>query len=135
MTEAPTPEEVAALVKRLRDTPNWKREGFRHWKDNISAYDRAPFEAADMLEALSRRDCPLGEDCDLTVAWMAGASRARDEGWNAAIEAAAKAAEAYSVERHHSDEVLATLKGRSLCDPRRIAAAIRALRCHEGEKP
>lgn len=25
------------------------------------------------------RACPLGEDCDLTVAWMAGAKEAKDE--------------------------------------------------------
>ena len=40
------------LVKRLRDTPNWMREGYQHWKDNVRTYDRAPFEAADRIEAL-----------------------------------------------------------------------------------
>ena len=41
------------LVKRLRNTPNWMREGYKHWKDNVQTYDRAPFEAADRIEALS----------------------------------------------------------------------------------
>ncbi len=27
---------------------------------------------------MSDRNCPLGEDCDLTVAWMAGQKEARD---------------------------------------------------------
>ena len=40
------------LVKRLRDTPNWMREGFQDWKDNVRTYDRAPFEAADRIEEL-----------------------------------------------------------------------------------
>lgn len=33
--------------------------------------------------------CPLGDDCDLTVAWMAGSMEGRRKGWNEAIEAAA----------------------------------------------
>jgi hypothetical protein len=44
---------VAALVERLEATPNWKREAFgQHWKDGTLTYDRAPFEAADMLKAM-----------------------------------------------------------------------------------
>ena len=40
------------IVKRLRDTPNWMREGFQDWKDNVRTYDSAPFEAADRIEEL-----------------------------------------------------------------------------------
>jgi hypothetical protein len=29
--------------------------------------------------ATAARTCPLGDDCDLTVAWMAGAKQAKDE--------------------------------------------------------
>ena len=43
------------LVKRLRNTPNWMREGFRDWKDNVRTYDRAPFEAADRVEELEAK--------------------------------------------------------------------------------
>ena len=28
---------------------------------------------------MSKRGCPLGEDCDLTIAWMKGAEDARDK--------------------------------------------------------
>ena len=27
---------------------------------------------------MTKKDCPLGEDCDLTIAWMAGAEKAKD---------------------------------------------------------
>lgn len=48
------------LVKRLRNTPNWMREGFQDWKDNVRTYDRAPFEAADRIEELeAERDAAL----------------------------------------------------------------------------
>jgi hypothetical protein len=40
------------LVKRLRDTPNWLRQDYGHHKGAMSHYDRAPFEAADRIEAL-----------------------------------------------------------------------------------
>ena len=43
------------LVKRLRDTPNWMREGFQDWKDNVRTYDRAPFEAADRIKELEAK--------------------------------------------------------------------------------
>lgn len=43
------------LVKRLRNTPNWLREGFNDWKDNVKRYDRAPFEAADRIEELEAK--------------------------------------------------------------------------------
>lgn len=43
--------DIASLIQRLRNTPNWKRESFDHWKDCTSVYDRAPFEAADALAA------------------------------------------------------------------------------------
>jgi hypothetical protein len=39
------------LVKRLRNTPNWMREEYGHYKDGLKVYDRAPFEAADALDA------------------------------------------------------------------------------------
>ena len=39
------------LVKRLRNTPNWMREEYAHYKDGLRVFDRAPFEAADAIEA------------------------------------------------------------------------------------
>lgn len=44
--------EGLGLVERLRNTPNWQRESFEHWKTATSVYDRAPFEAADEIERL-----------------------------------------------------------------------------------
>ena len=55
---------------------------------------------------MTKKGCPLGEDCDLTLAWMMGAEDARDrakariEALTEQLEAArldAKEAEAYSV--------------------------------------
>lgn len=34
-------------------------------------------DALAMIEAISGRTCPLGDDCDLTVAWMAGQAEAK----------------------------------------------------------
>ena len=42
---------------------------------------------ADLASASS---CPLGEDCDLTIAYMAGSADGRRKGWNDALEAAAE---------------------------------------------
>ena len=55
---------------------------------------------------MTKKQCPLGEDCDLTIAWMKGAEDARDraktriEALTEQLEATrldAKEAEAYSV--------------------------------------
>ena len=55
---------------------------------------------------MSKKNCPLGEDCDLTLAWMMGATEARDKAkariavLTEQLESArldAKEAEAYSV--------------------------------------
>lgn len=43
------------LIERLRNTPNWKREEFEEWKSVKTHFDRAPFEAADAIEALQAR--------------------------------------------------------------------------------
>ena len=48
-------------------------------------------------------------------------------GRKAAFEEAAKVAESYSIERYWTDEERGAVSGRSLADPREIAAAIRAL--------
>jgi hypothetical protein len=47
------------LVKRLRNTPNWMREEYGHYKDGLKVYDRAPFEAADAIEAQAARIAEL----------------------------------------------------------------------------
>ena len=44
--------EKRDIVERLRDTPNWLRESWGHWKDCTTKYDRAPKEAADEIERL-----------------------------------------------------------------------------------
>ena len=36
---------------------------------------------------MTKKTCPLGEDCDLTIAWMAGWESAKDE-YKARIAAA-----------------------------------------------
>ena len=43
------------LVKRLRNTPNWKREEYGDYKSARVHYDRAPFEAADRIEELEAK--------------------------------------------------------------------------------
>ena len=43
------------LVKRLRNTPNWKREEYGDYKSTATQYDRAPFEAADRIEELEAK--------------------------------------------------------------------------------
>ena len=43
------------LVKRLRNTPNWKREEYGDYKSARVHYDRAPFEAADRIEELQAK--------------------------------------------------------------------------------
>jgi len=50
MQAEPMAEETRTLINRLRNTPNWLRESFGSYKEMTSHYDRAPFEAADMLE-------------------------------------------------------------------------------------
>lgn len=40
------------ILERLRNTPNWLRESYGHWKDCTREYDRAPFEAAEEIERL-----------------------------------------------------------------------------------
>ena len=47
------------LVKRLRNTPNWMREEYAHYKDGLKVFDRAPFEAAYALEAQAARIAAL----------------------------------------------------------------------------
>lgn len=44
--------DALPLIARLRHTPNWMRESYGSWKDCVLTYDRSPFEAADLLEAL-----------------------------------------------------------------------------------
>ena len=56
---------------------------------------------------MTKKQCPLGEACDLTTAWMAGAAKAKDqiEAQAAEIErlrgAMAKAVEALQIARVH----------------------------------
>jgi len=47
------------LVKRLRDTPNWKREEYGDYKYAGVHYDRAPFEAANRIEELEKQNASL----------------------------------------------------------------------------
>ena len=56
------------LVKRLRNTPNWMREEYAHYKDGLKVFDRAPFEAAYALEAQAARIAEL----ENLVAYLCG---------------------------------------------------------------
>jgi predicted RNase H-like nuclease (RuvC/YqgF family) len=60
---APT-EQEPPLVTRLRNTPNWRRESYGHWKDMTSEYDRAPFEAANEIERLQQEVRRLEDEID-----------------------------------------------------------------------
>lgn len=44
--------DYTKLIERLNNTPNWQRESYGDWKQGTVHYDRAPFEAADAIEAL-----------------------------------------------------------------------------------
>lgn len=46
--------DALPMVAKLRHAPNWMRESYGSWKDCVLTYDRAPFEAADLLEALAK---------------------------------------------------------------------------------
>ena len=50
----PVPSDAGRLeiIQKLRDASNWLKQGFGNWKDTTSRYDRTPFEAADLLEAI-----------------------------------------------------------------------------------
>lgn len=61
-------------------------------------------------DGMSERECPLGEDCDLTVAWMAGRAGAmkRIEALTAERDAALARAERAEAER---DKLIAAARG------------------------
>ena len=63
-----TDEELSisdvTLIARLRNTPNWMREGFQNWKDNVRTYDTAPFEAAARIEQLVATNEALTKERD-----------------------------------------------------------------------
>ena len=60
------------LIARLRNTPNWQRESYGDWKNGTLFYDRAPFEAADALEAAAALQAlervPMTEEVALKIA-------------------------------------------------------------------
>ena len=59
----------------------------RHISAQMDMAFQAGWTAAiDLAPASS---CPLGDDCDLTIAYMAGSADGRRKGWNEALEAAA----------------------------------------------
>jgi hypothetical protein len=71
----PKDAEQINLVARLRNTPNWLREEYGHYKDGLKVFDRAPFEAADALEFQSANIVSLrAENARLRklVAYLAG---------------------------------------------------------------
>jgi hypothetical protein len=60
--------EEQDIVVRLRDTPNWMRESFGHWKSCTKEYDRAPFDAAVEIERLRAINAELLEALQDAVA-------------------------------------------------------------------
>ena len=55
------------LVKRLRDTPNWKREEYGDYNSAWAHYDRAPFEAANRIEELEAKLAKAVEALDVDL--------------------------------------------------------------------
>jgi hypothetical protein len=53
--------DYTELVARLRYTPNWSKETYGSWKDCVSTYDRAPFEAADAIESLQKENGSMAQ--------------------------------------------------------------------------
>ena len=67
MTSSETTFNDEELIARLRNTPNWMREGFQNWKDNVRTYDTAPFEAAARIEQLVATNEALTKERDQWV--------------------------------------------------------------------
>ena len=96
------------LVKRLRYPSHWLREGFRHWKDAVRAYDPTPFEAADRIEEL---------EAQLAVAGKALNRLLRPPNGHPYIEAATK--EEWAVRAMNAEDKLAKViedLEQKLCD-------------------
>jgi len=74
---------MSDILERLRNTPNWQRESFEHWKTATLMYDRAPFEAADEIERLRAENAELlrqhGEAVEIAQRELAAAERLRAE--------------------------------------------------------
>jgi hypothetical protein len=74
-------EDAARVADSIALPMDGKREKAQagYMRDAISSHIRA--RAAEVAADPPRetRTCPLGEDCDLTVAWMAGAADAKRE--------------------------------------------------------
>ena len=58
------------LVKRLRDTPNWKREEYGDYKSAMAHYDRAPLEAANRIEELEAKLAKAVETLGIAAEWL-----------------------------------------------------------------
>jgi hypothetical protein len=92
--------------------------------------------SADLAAAKTPREtrtCPLGDDCDLTVAWMAGAAEAKDE-------AAADYEEAYARGFSAGQEALKGIDNLEVIDSPEVAdlrakldEAVEALRSISGQ--
>jgi hypothetical protein len=67
----PAGAEVSDLIKRLRAPVNWLRQEPGEWKSATSSYDRAPYEAADIIESQARRIGELTAMLDSARDYMA----------------------------------------------------------------
>jgi len=70
--------DIQNLTARLRDTPNWQRESYGDWKNGTLFYDRAPFEAADALEALQAEVAKVNRNADKHLSNLVGLIKERD---------------------------------------------------------
>lgn len=80
---------VKRLIERLRDTPNWLRESFDEWKSCTTTYDRAPFEAADLIEQQAARIASLESRVPVIlqpyIEYCPGESP-EDDGWDVKVK-------------------------------------------------
>jgi hypothetical protein len=60
---------------------------------------------------MTKKQCPLGEDCDLTIAWMKGAEDARDRA-KARIDALTEQLEAARRDAEEAEAYAEELEGR-----------------------
>ncbi len=60
---------------------------------------------------MTKKSCPLGEDCDLTLAWMMGAEDARDKA-KARIEALTEQLEAARLDAKEAEAYALWLEGK-----------------------
>jgi len=83
---------------------------------------------------MTKKQCPLGEDCDLTIAWMKGATEARDKA-KARIEALEKEITEVNAAWEQTSIMLGRQLARASDLEAKLAKAVQALDRIAGKAP